>query len=90
MLLEWYSFVCGGLNVYMCAQWLQSYLTLCDLMAYSLPGSYVRQILQARLMKGCHALFQRIFLTQGLNTHPLCLLHRQVDSLPLSYQGSPQ
>ena len=29
---------------------------------------------------GCHALLQRIFLTQGLN---LCLLHWQADSLPL-------
>ena len=28
-----------------------------------------------------------IFLDQGLN---LCLLHWQVDSLPLSYQGSPE
>ena len=27
-----------------------------------------------------------IFLDQGLN---LCFLHWQVDSLPLSYQGSP-
>ena len=34
---------------------------------------------------GCHFLLQGIFLTQGLN---LCLLHWQVDSLPLSLQGS--
>ena len=34
---------------------------------------------------GCHALLRRIFLTQGLN---LCLLHWQVDSLPLSHLGS--
>ena len=37
----------------------------------------------------CHSLFQGIFLTQGLNLHLLCLLHWQVDSLPLSHQGSP-
>ena len=35
---------------------------------------------------GCHALLQKIFPTQGSN---LCLLHWQVDSLPLSHQGSP-
>ena len=35
---------------------------------------------------GCHFFLQGIFLTQGLNPH---LLHWQVDSLPLSHQGSP-
>ena len=35
---------------------------------------------------GCYFLLQGIFLTQGLNPH---LLHGQVDSLPRSYQGSP-
>ena len=37
---------------------------------------------------GCHALLQRIFLTQGSNPHPLCLLHWQVGSLPLGPPGS--
>ena len=32
----------------------------------------------------CHFLFQGIFLTQGSNPNLLCLLHQQVDSLPLS------
>ena len=35
---------------------------------------------------GCYFFIQGIFLTQGLNPH---LLHWQVDSLPLSYLGSP-
>ena len=35
---------------------------------------------------GCHFLLQGIFLMQGLN---LCVLHWQVDSLPLSHHGSP-
>ena len=35
---------------------------------------------------GCHFLLQGIFPTQGLNLH---LLVWQVDSLPLSHQGSP-
>ena len=34
---------------------------------------------------GCHFLLQGIFLTQGSN---LCVLRWQVDSLPLSHQGS--
>ena len=33
----------------------------------------------------CHFLLQRIFLTHGSNP---CLLHWQVDSLPLSHQGA--
>ena len=36
---------------------------------------------------GCHSLLQGIFLIQGSN---LCLWPWQVDSLPLSHQGSPE
>ena len=36
---------------------------------------------------GCHFLLQGIFPDQGSN---LCLLYWQVDSLPLSHQGSPE
>ena len=39
---------------------------------------------------GCHFSLQGIFLTQGLNTHLLRLLHWQVESLPLSLVGSPR
>ena len=52
----------------------------------SSPGSSVRGISQAKYWSGCHFLLQGIFLTQGLKLH---LLHWQVDSLPLSHQGSP-
>ena len=38
---------------------------------------------------GCHFLLQRIFLTQGMNPHLLCLLHQQVDSLPLALPWKP-
>ena len=34
---------------------------------------------------GCHSLLQGIFPTQGLNPRLGCLLHQQVDSLPLSH-----
>ena len=36
-----------------------------------------------------HFLLQVIFLTQGLNLHPLCLLHWQAGSLPLAPPGKP-
>ena len=36
---------------------------------------------------GCHFLLQEIFLTQGMNSKFLCLLHWQVDSLPLPHLG---
>ena len=40
---------------------------------YSLPGSSVHGILQARVQQCCHALLQGNFPTQGLNLHLLCL-----------------
>ena len=36
-----------------------------------------------------HFLLQGVFLTQGLNSHLLCLLHWQADSLPLRHLGNP-
>ena len=60
----------------MCAKSLQSCLTLCDPMDYSLPGSSVHGILQNTGI-GCYALLQGIFQAQVLNLH-LCLLHWQV------------
>ena len=36
-----------------------------------------------------HALLQGVFLTQGSNTHLLCLLHWQVGYLPLAPPGKP-
>ena len=37
--------------------------------------------------EGCHFFLQGIFPIQGLNPH---FLHWQIDSLPLSHQGSPK
>ena len=39
---------------------------------------------------GCHCLLQRVFSTRGSKLRLLHLLHRQVDSFPLSHLGSPQ
>ena len=66
---------------------------MCSVMSHCLvpygllPGSSVHGIFQARILE-CVAifLFQGIFLIQGSNLHPLCLLHWQEDSLPLSHQ----
>ena len=38
---------------------------------------------------GLPCLLQWIFLTQGLNSHLLCLLHWQAGSLPLELPGKP-
>ena len=39
---------------------------------------------------GSHFLLQGIFPSQGLNLSLLCLLHWQVDPIPLCHEGSPQ
>ena len=67
----------------------QSCLALCDSMdstdrflcPWTLPSKNIGV--------GCHFLLQGIFLTQGSNPHPLCLLHWQADSLLLHHLGSP-
>ena len=52
----------------------------------SLPGSSIHAILQARILEWAAISFSRgIFPTQGSNP---CLLHWQVDSLPLSHVRS--
>ena len=54
------------------------------------PDCSVHGILQGKNgMVGCHFLLQGIFLTQGSNPHLLCLLHWQVNSLPLRHLASP-
>ena len=73
-----------GTSSYCCLV-TESCPALCDPRDCSPPGSSVHGILQARILGvGCHALLQGIFRTQGSNP---CLLHWQVDLLPLSYQG---
>ena len=54
-----------------CVKLLQSCLILCDPLDCSLPGSWVHDIFQVRILQWA-ALLQGIFQTQGLN---LRLLH---------------
>ena len=56
-----------------CAQLLQSCLTLCN---YGPPGFFIREDSPDKNTGvGCHALLQAIFLTQGWNQHLLHLLY---------------
>ena len=64
----------------------QSCLTLYDPIDYSLPGSSVRGIPQARILQWIPIPYAGDFLTQGLN--PGLLQCRQILS-HLSYQGRP-
>ena len=64
---------------------IQSCLTLCHSMDYSLPGSSVYGDTPGKNNGvGCHALLQGIFLTQGSNPGLLGLLHWHAGSLPLA------
>ena len=68
-----------------CCSVAQSFLTLCDPMVCSPPGSSVYGIFQARnIGVGCHFLLQRIFPTKGSN---LCLLHWPADSSLRNHLG---
>ena len=76
----------------MCAKSLQSYLTLCDPMDCSPPGSSVHGIDSPgkNTGVGCHALLQGIFPTQGSNLCLLYLLHWQAGVLyHQCHLGSP-
>ena len=64
--------------------------TLGNVMDCSPPGSSVHGDSPGKNTGvGCHALLQGIFATRELNPHLLCLLHCQVDSLPLKPPGKP-
>ena len=82
-----YLFNCVCVCVCMCARLCP---TLCDpmdcsparlLCPWNFPGKNTGV--------DCHFLLEGIFPTQGSNLYLLNLLHWQVDSLPLSYVGSP-
>ena len=61
-------------------------MILCDPIDCNPPDSSVCGVSQARILKWVAISFSRgIFPTQVSNLH---LLHWQVDSLPLSHQGS--
>ena len=68
----------------MWAKSLQLCPTFCHPMDCSPPGSSSWDSPGKEVGVGCHALLQRIFLTQGSNSCLLCLLHLQAGSLLLT------
>ena len=80
------SIYCHVQYAHMHAKLLQSCPALCKPMDYSSTSSCPQDSLGKNTGEGFHSLLSGIFSTQGLNP---CLLHWQVDSLPLSHQGSP-
>ena len=65
--LAFHLFLCQLVSVFS-----HSAMSLCDPTDCSPPGSFVCEIFQARIWRGCHFLLQGIFPTQRLN---LCLWH---------------
>ena len=68
-----------------CAASLQSPPPLCDAMDCSLPGSSVHRNLQARIQP-----LEWVVIPSSTWRLNLCLLHWQVDSLPLAPPGKPR
>ena len=64
----------------------QSCLTLCDLMGYSLQGSSVHEILQARILEWVTFPSPGDLSNRGMEPGSLAL---QADSLPTKPQGRP-
>ena len=77
--------VCVCVCVCMCSV-TQLCPTLCNHMNYSLLGSSVHRIFQARILEQVAVSFSRRVPTQGSSLH---FRHWQTDSLPLGHQGIP-
>ena len=73
-----------GRQTNVCSAQSLRYLTLCDPLDCSPPGSSVHGDSPGKNTGvGFHFLLQEIFLTLGSNPHFLCLLYRQAESLSL-------
>ena len=68
--------ICIGVRVPTCSRLVKSYLTLCEPMDCSLPGSSVHGISQARILEW-------VAISSYRRSNP-CLMHWHVDSSPLS------
>ena len=86
--VNWHSIAWSPLEVppKCCVLWcVLGRFDLSDSMDCDLPGSPVHGILHTRILQWVAKSSSRgIFETQGSNPHLLCLLHWQVDSLPLA------
>ena len=77
----------ASLCVCVCARSLQSCLTLCSTMDYTLPGSSVHGILQARILEWVAMPSPGNHPNPGIEPESPAL---QVDSLSLDYRVSPK
>ena len=83
--------ICISTNYICSCSAAQRCLTLCHTVETAAPQAFCPWDFPGRNSRvGCHMLLQGIFLTQGSNLCLLCLLHWQVDSLPLSHQAEFQ
>ena len=73
----------------MLSLFLQSCLTLCDLMDCSPPGSSVHGILQARILEWDAISFSRGYCSPRNLSCISCILALQADSSPLWLPGKP-
>ena len=64
--------------------------TLCDPMDWAHQTPVSMGFSRQEYCDGLHFLCQGIFLTWEWNSHLLCLLHWQADSLPLHHLGNPR
>ena len=67
----------------------QSYLTLCDAMDCSLPGSLVHGISQARILEWVASPLPWDRPNPGIEPMSPAAAALQADSLPLSHRGNP-
>ena len=80
------SQVCVCVCVCVCSQ---SCLTLVTPWTLAHQAPLFMEFSRQEYWSGCHFLLQGIFSIQGSKLRLLCLLHWQVDSLPLRHQRSP-
>ena len=73
-------------DVCVCVLVAQSYLTLCNNMDCSLPGSFIHGILQARILERVAISFSRDLPNPGIEPRSPAL---QADSLPSEPPGKP-
>ena len=78
--------VCVYIYIYICMYMLSCSLQSCPTIAHQAPLSMGISRQNTRVCR--HALFQGIFLIQGLNSSLLYPLHLQVGSLPLVPPGN--
>ena len=82
-----YMYIQAYFYMHVCAH---NHVCLSDPMDQSTPGFSVHGVLQARILKSVAISFSRgIFPSQEWNPRFLCLLHWQVDSLPLRPLARP-